>query len=77
MFERCFSAGKETKVFIFILLDTRKLANVVFDKMLKLIKKNKKSIKSLKKETLNSNTTESKTKQVSKTMFLLNRIKNR
>lgn len=77
MFKRCFSAGKETKVLIFILLDTRKLANVVFEKMLKLIKKNKKSIKSLKKETLNSNTTESKTKQVSKTMFLLNKIKNR
>ena len=77
MFKCCFSAGKEIKVLIFILLDTRKLANVVFEKMLKLIKKNKKSIKSLKKETLNSNTTESKTKQVSKTMFLLNKIKNR
>ena len=76
MFKCCFSAGKEI-VLIFILLDTRKLANVVFEKMLKLIKKNKKSIKSLKKETLNSNTTESKTKQVSKTMFLLNKIKNR
>ena len=77
MFERVLSAGKETNIFIFILLDTRKLADVVIGKMLKFIEKNKNSLRSLKKEPLNSNTTALKTKQASETRLLLNKIKNR